>query len=213
MWPLLIGAGVGLAGTLGSVYGQESTNRSNETIANNATSANMAEASRDREFQAAQVSAQQEFQERMANTAHQREQADLRAAGLNPMLTAKGVGANSPSGASASGAQGSAVTAKLDNPYASLGAAGHSAMDVMQAAAGLKKQAAETDYIRTQDKVAKKGIPRAEITNDAYDWVKKKLKQLEQSRAEAESVNRARETSERFRNPRGYDQKKKMFLY
>ncbi|AXH77998.1 MAG: DNA pilot protein [Microviridae sp.] len=48
-----------------------------------------------------QAQAQMDFQEKMSNTAHQREVKDLIAAGINPMLSAKLGGASTPQGAMA----------------------------------------------------------------------------------------------------------------
>jgi hypothetical protein len=101
-----------LIGAATSAFGQHSANQANRDIATQTNVAN-----------AQQAHDQMAFQERMANTAVQRQMADLKLAGVNPMLVAGLGGSSTPPGASipaqqaheqqniASGASGAANSA------------------------------------------------------------------------------------------------------
>lgn len=80
---------------LGDVIGVGSVRRQQEF--------NSAEALKQREFASEEAEKQRIWEEGLANSAHQREVADLEAAGLNPVLSATLGGSYTPQGASASG--------------------------------------------------------------------------------------------------------------
>lgn len=87
---------------LGSVLGFVGGERQN---ASNAKTAH-----HQMEFEAAQATENRAFQERMSGSAHQRQTADLKAAGLNPILSGTGgMGASSPAGATGKSAGFQAV--------------------------------------------------------------------------------------------------------
>jgi len=115
MWPAIIGAAV-------SGYGQYRANR--ETRAS--------------------TGRQIAFQERMSNTAHQRQMADLKKAGINPMLSAKLGGASSPAGSSY---QASNVGAAAVEGYGKVSSA-------KQAQAQTKQIEAQTQFTKQQTKNA-----------------------------------------------------------
>jgi hypothetical protein len=112
MWPAIIGAAV-------TGYGAYRANK--ETKASTAR--------------------QMAFQERMSNTAHQRQMSDLKASGINPMLSARLGGASSPAGASY---QASNIGAAAVEGYGKVSSA-------KQAQAQTQKIQAETRVTKQQE--------------------------------------------------------------
>lgn len=126
MWDGIIGGALGL-------IGQERANHANAKAVAEANATQMA------------------FQERMSSTAHQREVQDLRAAGLNPMLSGMG-------GSGAPGAAGSANAAVMEN---SLEKGVTSGLDAMR----YRKELKQVDSQTALNQVAEKTQATQQVAN------------------------------------------------
>lgn len=146
MIPALIGAAASLGGGLMNMLGQQSAN-----------DANIAQSWQMAQFNAQQAQINRDWQERMSSTAYQRAMADMKAAGLNPILAYSQGGASTPGGGGASG-----NAAHLENTMTGLGQGVASAGQAYRNHLDMKQIEANTANTQASADLSRANIIRAE---------------------------------------------------
>lgn len=143
----IAGLGMDLLGGFLGRSGQKDANRANLAIARE----------------------QMAFQERMSNTAYQRSMADMRKAGLNPILAYAKGGASTPSGQSAVMQNENAILSDR------VGRAAHSALDLAHKKALVNQVKAQTRLTDAQRDAIQPASTIGQGIEGTADWVKEKL--------------------------------------
>jgi hypothetical protein len=108
---------------------------------------------------------QMDFQRDMSNTAYQRAMADMRLAGLNPILASKLGGASSPAGA----------MAQMQNIGAQSVSSG---LQAMQTSSNVKLQDAQENLTKVKKDIADGEVPKAKIKENIWSGVRDGVEML-----------------------------------